>query len=250
MAHKGLYRTGAVAALVATIFFRRNISAELFGFKGFGLFDVPATFPESAEDWFAQFQADRLLGLALFDVFDLVNYFLVGLIFLALYAALRRTSQGAMLVATVLGLLGITVHFASNQAFSMLDLSDQYAAATTEAQRAILLASGEAMLAVHQGTGSYLGLFLVTLAGLIISIVMLRSSVFSRATAWVGILANGLALFYFPAVALAPVLALGPEMAALPIVISAPFRILWYVLIAVGLLRLARNPSANPAVAG
>jgi hypothetical protein len=224
--------------MIAVLFFRRNISAELHGFRGFGLVDVPVEFPASAADWFALFERSSLLGLAMFDFFDLVNYFLVGLIFLALYAALRRSCLGAMMAATALALVGTGVQFASNQSLSMLALSDRHAAAT-EAQRAIYLASGEALLAIHQGTGSYLSLFLVTLAGLIASMVMLRGDVFGRATAWAGIVANGLALLYFPVVALMPVIGLSPEMAALPIVISAPFRILWYVLIAVGLLRLA-----------
>jgi predicted cobalt transporter CbtA len=80
--------------------------------------------------------------------------------------------------------------------------------------------------------------------------VMLRSDLFGRATAWVGILANGLALLYFPVVALAPSLSLSPELAALPIVVSAPFRILWYVLIAVGLIRLSREPGPKPLAGG
>jgi hypothetical protein len=101
----------------------------------------------------------------------------------------------------------------------------------------MLLAAGEALLAInnpgviHQGTGVYMSLLLVTLAGLIISMVMLRSAVFDKTIAYVGILANGLGLGYFIALAVAPaVYVLFP-------VISAPFRVIWYVLIARRLLR-------------
>jgi hypothetical protein len=73
----------------------------------------------------------------------------------------------------------------------------------------------------------------VVLAGLIISIIMLRSGVFGKATAYVGIVANGLRLGYFVSLAIAPALI------ALPIAGAAPFRVLWYILIAVGLFRLA-----------
>jgi hypothetical protein len=69
---------------------------------------------------------------------------------------------------------------------------------------------------------------------LIISIVMLRSNVFSTATAILGILANGIALCYFIALAFAPALAW------LPPPISAPFRLIWYILIAAQLLKLGR----------
>lgn len=44
--------------------------------------------------------------------------------------------------------------------------------------------------AIYQGTGIHTSLLLVTLAGLIISLVMLRSSIFGKITAYVGILAN------------------------------------------------------------
>jgi hypothetical protein len=114
----------------------------------------------------------------------------------------------------------------------MLSLSEQYAAAATDAQRAMLLAAGEALLAInnlgviYQGAGIYLSLFLVTLAGLIISIVMLQSTLFGKITAVIGILANGIALSCFIALVFAPALY------ALPIIISAPFRVTWYVLIA------------------
>jgi hypothetical protein len=144
-----------------------------------------------------------------------------------------------MLIAMTSGLVGIAVYFASNQAFSMLSLSDQYAAATTDAQRSAFLAAGEALLAITQGSGILLSLFLVLLAGLITSLAMLRSSmrsrVFGRATAYVGILANASGLGYFVALVFAP------AMIAVPHVIAGPFRMIWYLLIARELFRLGRN---------
>jgi hypothetical protein len=235
---KSLYKIGGAAALVAVLFFRRNFGTEMIAFRGFGIYDVPAAHPSNAVGWFTLLQDDKILGLILLDVVDLVNYALVGLIFLALYGALRRVSECAMVTATTFGFAGIAVYFASNQAFAMLSLSDQYAAATTDAQRSRFLAAGEALLAInnpgtiYQGTGIHTSLFLVLLAGLIISIVMLRSSVFSKATAWVGIVANGICLLHFVA------LAFVPALIAFPTSISAPFRVTWYVLIALKLFRL------------
>jgi hypothetical protein len=236
-----LYKVGGTAALIAVVFFRRNLGAELVGFRGFGMIDVPAAYPSSAIDWFTLLQSNRFVGLALLNVFDVINYILVGLIFLALYGALRRANKGAVATATTLGLSGIAIYLASNQAFSMLSLSDRYAAATTDAQRAVFLAAGEALLAInnpgatYQGTGIYMSLFLVLLAGLIASMVMLRSSVFGKATAYAGILANALGLGYFFALAFAP------AIYALPTIISAPFRVTWYVLIARKLFQLGKG---------
>lgn len=234
-----LYLTGAAAALVAVVFFRRNCGAELTAFNGFGIWDAPSPPPTAAGQWFALFQSDPFVSLVLFGLIDLVNYALVGLIFLALYGALRDVNRSALLIATAFGLVGIAVYFASNQAFSMLNLSRQFAGATTEAQTARVLAAGEALLAnqnpgaLYQGTGMYGSLLFVLLAGLIISIVMLRSQAFSKWAAYAGILANGLALGQFVALVLAP------AILWLPPTISAPFRLAWYILIAIGLARLA-----------
>jgi hypothetical protein len=128
---KGLYRIGGVAVLIAVIVFRRNLGEELMAFRGFGVIAVPETTPSSAYDWFTLLQNNRLVGLALLNIFDLINYALVGVLFLALYGALKQANKSAMMIATVLGLVGITVCFASNQAFSMLSLSEQFAIATT-----------------------------------------------------------------------------------------------------------------------
>jgi hypothetical protein len=169
----------------------------------------------------------------MFNVFDLVNYTLVGLIFLAVYGALRESNRSWMTIAIAFSFAGIASFYASNQAFALLALSSKYAAATTEAQRAAFLAAGEALIAAsNHGSGFYLGLLLVILSGLVISVVMLSGDVFSRATAYVGIAANVLMLGYFV------VLPVAPGWIFLPPTLSAPFRVTWYVLIALRLWRL------------
>jgi hypothetical protein len=232
---KTLYRIGAYAILIAVIFFRRYYGVELITFKGFGIFDVPEVAPVSALDWFGLLQDNPYVGLSILGLYDLVNYALVGLFFLALCVALWQVNRGGVLIATASSLLGTGVYLASNQAFSMLALSQKFAAATTEVQRTTYLASGEALLAVHDGTGSYASLLLVLMAGLIVSIIMLRSGVFGKATAVMGLLANGFGLVYFPVLIFAPV------WIWLPPSFSAPFRVIWYVMAAIKLLRLAKS---------
>lgn len=53
---KALYRIGGIAALIAVVFFRRNTGTELVTFDGFGIWNVPATLPSGASEWFMQFQ--------------------------------------------------------------------------------------------------------------------------------------------------------------------------------------------------
>ena len=84
------------------------------------------------------------------------------------------------------------------RAFSMLSLSNQYAATTTDTPRTMLLASGQALLTGLQSSTFYVSYILMSTAGLIISSVMLRSNnIFSKVTAYVGILASVLGLGLF-----------------------------------------------------
>jgi hypothetical protein len=228
---KSLIRVGGVAALIAGVLFRRNIAAEI------GLFSKHKP-PVTVSNWFALLQSNRLLGLSYLNIFDIVNYALLGLMFLALYAVLKRANKSYMAIATTLALLGIAVYFASNTAFSMLSLSDHYAAATTEAQRTMLLAAGEAMLVInrfsdlgsHPGTGGYISLFLIAVAGMITSFVMLRSDVFNRTTAYVGILANAFDLAYCIAFVFLPTV--DSELLAIIFLPAAGlFLMIWHIMV-------------------
>jgi hypothetical protein len=232
-----LYRIGGAAALVAAVGFRRNLGAEISLLSA----QMP---PITAGEWFTLLQDNGPLGLALLGLCDILNYALVGLIILALCAALGGVNKSWTVVARATGLVGIAVYFASNQAFALLSLSSQYSAAGTDAQRSIMLSAGEALLAIHnpgrvyQGTGIYMGLFLVTLAELIVSVVMLRSGLFSRTTAYLGILGHTLVLGYFITVAVAPNLTFVPHTAAaIPILI-------WNLLVARRLFQLAWQTGA------
>jgi hypothetical protein len=85
----------------------------------------------------------------------------------------------------------------------MLYLSNQHAAATTEAQRAALLAAGEAMVAVFHGTAFQVSYILGSITGLLIAAAMLRSDVFSRATAYLRIGSSALDFgIYIPGIGL------------------------------------------------
>ena len=111
----------------------------------------------------------------------------------------------------------------------MLSLSNQHAAATTDAQRSTFLAAGQAVLANtnQRAVGGFnMGLFLVSVAGLIVSSVMFRSNSFSRLTAYVGILANALSLADYLREALTP----SATIALLVILPNALFLVIWFVL--------------------
>ena len=166
-------------------------------------------------------------------------YIMFTLVFLALYAVLRKADEGLMLIALTFALLGIGIFFATNNPFTMLSLSNQYATAATDAQRAALLAAGQAVLAntSQRALGGFnMGLFLVSVAGLIISSVMLRSNSFSKLTAIMGILTFALSLADY----LRQALTSSVLITLLVVLPNVLFLVIWFILVGRRLYQLGR----------
>jgi Domain of unknown function (DUF4386) len=218
-----LYRAGGVAALITAVL----IPLQIIVFIAW-----PPPLEGSVTDWFRLFQDNWLLGLLSLDLLLLVDYILLVPIVLALYVALRQISASLMAVATALYFVAIAAYFASNTAFEMLSLSDQYAAATTDTQRAMYLAAGQAMLATFEGTAFQVSYVLASVAGIMIGAVMLRSKIFGRVAAYALILEDviGLGLYV-------------PTIGIFLSVISVPVLWIWYVLIARRLIQLGSGVS-------
>lgn len=143
--------------------------------------------PTSVIGWFELMQRNALVGLLDMDLLMIVDYGLLGLFFLAVYVALRRTSPSFAAIALTAELLAIAAYFASTTPFEMLTLSGQYASAVTDAERSSALAAGQATYAVWQGTAFDVSYVLSATATLIVSLLMLRSGVFGKGTAYAGI---------------------------------------------------------------
>jgi hypothetical protein len=188
--------------------------------------------PTSVQGHFAQFQSNILLGLLDLDLLLILAQVFTVLILLALYVALRQASPALMLTALTLGLLGIGLFLAINPTFSILYLSDQYAAAASEAQKTTFLAAGEALWANYNGTAFALFFIFNGLAYLLIATVMLRSHIFSKTTAIVGIII-GLMMLIPP---LPRTGAIGLTLSYIVIIPSA----IWSILIARQLFQLAQ----------
>jgi hypothetical protein len=236
---KSLYGVGGAAALIAGVLFRRNLGVEISLFSKY-----PP--PDTVIGWFTLLQNNRFLGIFYLNFFDVIDYVLVGLMFLALYTALKHVNKSYMAIAAVLSFVGIAAYIASNTALSMSSLSDQYAAATTDAQRDMILAAGQAMLAIndcsnpgtHPSTAVYMSLLLIAIAGMITSVVMLRSDTFNRATPYLGILASTFDLAYCIGFVFVPSMDVD-LVAVFTIPAAGLLLMIWHILIGRSLLQIA-----------
>ena len=210
-AWKLLYRVAAIVALLSVVFI---VVA--------GVVLVLNPIPTTMVGWFNLFNQSWLRGLFAADLMMLASYVLLGVIYVALYGALRRVNQPFMALGTAFAFVGMVAYIAANPAFSMLSLSHQYADATTDAERTALLGAGQAIIANWTGTAFNVAYFMGALFAIIVSIVMLRSNVFSKATGFAGLAMGVLTLVPASAGTVGIVFSL---LALVPTMI-------WYVLLA------------------
>ena len=183
--------------------------------------------PSTVTEWFTLFEENAFVGLVDRDILLIADYILLIVIFLALWSALRRTNESFVTLALIVQIVSTATYFSSAIAFEMLSLSNQYLAATTDNQRTILLAAGQAILANWQGTSFNISYILSGTALLTISLVMIKNRLlFSKPTAFAGIAAEVLGLVPSTAGQIGLVFSL----------ISLPPLAIWLVLVAKSLL--------------
>lgn len=225
---RSLYKIGGISALILVVITLGEVVFFTF---------YPQ--PETVQGWFALFRYSTVLGLVDFWGLEIIMYILFIPVFLALYHLLRKVNHGLMAIALIFVLIGAGVFFVTNNPFTMLTLSSKYAAASTEVQRSALLAAGEAVLANtnQRAVGGFnIALFLVSVAGIIVSSGMGKHHSFRRITVFVGILAHGFSLADYIRQA-------ATQSAVIALLIILPgslFLILWFIFLGLKLIKLGR----------
>jgi hypothetical protein len=193
--------------------------------------------PASAEQAFDLLQHRRVVGLLRLDLPTIAVLPLYYPLFLGMFAALRRSDLANALLSTVLAFAGVTLVLATPTALSMIPLSDKFAVATGDAARNQLLAAGEAIMAadIWHSTGAILGGVLLQWGAVLISVAMLRGRVFSKTTAWLGIVLHGLDLAHIVGGLFLPVSGM------ILLAIAGPLYPVWFFLIGLRLLKLASS---------
>ena len=145
-------------------------------------------------------------------------------------------------LALILYLVGTAIYISNNAAIPIFVLSAKYAVATTDAQRTLLAAAGEAILARGEDftPGSFYGFFVTGIIGIVFSFIMLRGGIFSKTTAYTGILGFLLLSIYTIWSTFTPLLY---NMALIIAVVGGLLSTAWYILVARRLFQLGRGRS-------
>ena len=214
-----LYRTAAISAL---------ISVALFLFQIVAFFVWPPS--STVMGHFAVLQSRPLVGLVSLDFVFIVDEVLAVPICLALYLSLRRVHESLALIATALSAASILCFLIATPALNMLYLSHQYAAAATAGEREALLGAGQAVLSSWLGTPYQVGYVLGSIAMIVISVVMLRSGIFSKFTGYTGLVSGMVGFGVYV-----------PKVGVFISILSVVGIQVWYVLIAMALLHLNKG---------
>lgn len=175
---KSLHRVGGISALVLGIAY--IITIALY---------VPVGAPPSgAEARLTYLAGNTTVWWAILGLSVLTDFLFVP-VALSLYLALKQINRGAMLLATAcVGLfvvLDLAVTWTSYA--SLITLSGHYAAATNDAQRAVVVAAANYPSAVLES--SLLGVYaiLVPAVGILTTSLVMLKGIFSKTTAYLGL---------------------------------------------------------------
>ena len=229
---KLIYRTGAVVAIVGVAALLFDIALAMVpGWE-------PTTAPSTAQAWFTQFSANPWLGLRNLDLLNITVSVISLPLYVALFGAHRRSRPALAMLGLLFVSVGTVLFVANNAALPMLELSRRYAEASP-AETAALEGAAVALLArgAHGSFGAFAGFFLSEIGTLITALAMLLGGVFTRRTAWLGIVGAASLTVYSVAMTFVP----GAERAVMAL--AAPgglMMIAWNLLVARRLWQLAR----------
>lgn len=217
-----LYRVGGIASVVLAIIpFVAVIAFFIWPY-------APGV--EPVAEIFDMVQTEPFGALMALDFFVLLGGIIAVPQLLALYAALKQVNESYALIALAFGLLSAAAIIAGRPIAEIFTLSDQYAAATTDIERNHYLAAGEALIPTFHGTAWMVYAAGMSIAYLVIAYLMLRSDIFTKATAYVGLATNiAIGLFFLPAI--------GPLMMFIGTILG----VVWSVQLARGFFRLSRE---------
>ena len=218
---KGFYRIAGISALVS----------ELVIFLGLVTYFIWPYAPghKTTAEIFLMLQSNLFGGLVSLDLFLVLGNVFSLFLYLALFLALKPVNPSYALAVLAVGLLGLVLIFPARPLLELFHLSQLYAGAASEADKAKYLAAGTALLALFDGIGWFLNTLLGGSSFLVSSFLMLRSNVFSKATAIVGIVSNVAVCGFFI-----------PSLGLILLFLSLPGYMVWYFLLARTFFRLAK----------
>ena len=173
-----LYRVARILILVMLIIIPMQILVFVFS---------PP--PGTVKGFFELYRFNPLLGLLSLDFLYLFNNMIIVIVYLALFFLLYKERPVAVILAFILGVIGVACYYPSNPAFEMLTLSSLYFQALPD-QQIIYLAAGEALMAGYTGTSFDVYYVSSTICLLLFAFSIIRSTEFRKSVGVWGLISG------------------------------------------------------------
>jgi len=182
---KDMYRVGTISStlLLASIAF----AIAAFFIWPYKLDGAPV------REIFTLLHNDRLAGLMSLELQMLLVQPVMVLTSFALYAALKQVNESFALLALALGIMGNLLMYPAWQVNELAYLSARYIGSASNQS----LAAGESYLALYEGTGLTAATFLISAAGVINALLMIKSRYISKAAGALGAVSAVLGISIF-----------------------------------------------------
>jgi hypothetical protein len=226
-----LYRVSGIAAFVLVVGY--FLTFPIYFWVG----DQPATGVEAQLAYFAEHAAGWWAIVFLMVFTDL----LLVPIFFGIYMALKHINKGLMLVALAFKaflfvILDLAVTWTAYSA--MIIAGVQYGAATTEAQRAALIAAAAYPSAMLASPLAHVYANVIPALGVLFAGVVMLKGVFNKATAYVALAMGLTGILYLGSFFIDGLAVLG--------IIAALLAMFFYLLVGIRLYKLGRSLGRRP----
>ena len=139
--------------------------------------------PNTVEGFFELYKSNLFLGLLSLDFLYLINNTIMIILYLSLFVALYKESPLTVLIAFILGMVGLVCYYGSNPSFEMLTLSKKFFEANIN-EKIIYIAAGETLLAGYSGTSFNVYYVLNTICLLMFSYTLIKSPIFKKSVGY------------------------------------------------------------------
>ena len=139
--------------------------------------------PNTVEGFFELYKSNVFLGLLSLDFLYLINNTIMIILYLSLFVALYKDSPLTVLIAFILGIVGLVCYYGSNPSFEILNLSRKFFDANINEQ-IIYIAAGETLLAGYSGTSFNVYYVLNTICLLMFSYTLIKSLIFKKSVGY------------------------------------------------------------------
>ncbi|MBN2613048.1 MAG: hypothetical protein JXB00_15950 [Bacteroidales bacterium] len=222
------YKIGAICALLAFLFMVAEIMLTALPDGTIAEFNTLQVFELYNTN---RFMAMRNMGL--------INIFATTLalpVYFALYGLHRDKQKVAAAFALLLCVVSYAIFMADNAVFPFIHLADKYLNTSSADEKAILLAAGEALFAkgASHTPGTFPGFFLGQIAGIIVSIVIIKGKILKKSAGITGLIAFTFLLLFE---ILSSFFGITSRGVYFIVGVGGIFALAWYLFIAAGLFR-------------